>query len=57
MSEVAVEVMDVKSKEATNKMMEHVGRKTIQVKQLPNNFKLSVKVFIAAETEVANSMQ
>ena len=30
-----------------NKMIEHVGRETIEVQQLPNNFKLSVKVFIA----------
>ena len=37
-------------------MIEHVGMKTIQVRQLPNNFKLSVKVFIAG-TEVKNSMQ
>ena len=43
-------------KEATNKMMEHVGMETIQVQQLPNNFKLSVKVFIAG-TKVKNSVQ
>ena len=42
-------------KEATDKMIEHVGRETIQVKQLPNNFKLSVKVFISG-TKVKNSV-
>ena len=36
-----------------NKMIEHVGRETIEVQQLPNNFKLSVKVFIAGK-EVKN---
>ena len=39
-----------------NKMIEHVGRETIDVQQLPNNFKLSVKVFMAG-TEVKNSGQ
>ena len=43
-------------KEATDKMIKHVGRETIQVKQLPNNFKLSVKVFIGG-TKVKNSVQ
>ena len=32
--------------ETTNKMVKHVGRETIQVKQLPKNLKLNTKVFI-----------
>jgi hypothetical protein len=43
-------------KETMNKMVKHVGGETIQVKQFPNNFKLSVKVFIA-RTEVENSVK
>ena len=43
-------------KEATDKMIEHVGRETIQVKQLPNIFKLSVKVYIGG-AKVKNSVQ
>jgi hypothetical protein len=43
-------------KETMNKTVKHVGGETIQVKQFPNNFKLSVKVFIA-RTEVENSVK
>ena len=39
-----------------NKMIEHMGRESIDVQQLPNNFKLSVKIFIAGK-EVKNSGQ
>ena len=34
-------------KETINKTVKYVGGETIQVKQFPNNFKLTVKVFIA----------
>ena len=40
-------------KEATNKMIKHVGREAIQGKQLPNNFNLRVKT----GTDVKNSVQ
>ena len=43
-------------KETTNKMVKHMGRETIQVKQFPNNFKLNMKVFIAG-TDVENPIK
>ena len=42
-------------KKTMNKTVKHVGRETIQVKQFPNKFKASVKVFIA-RTEVEHSV-
>ena len=40
----------------TNKMVKHMGKEPIQVKQFPNNFKLNMKVFVAG-TDVENSMK
>ena len=42
--------------ETTNKIVKHVGRETIQVKQFPNDLKLDMKVFIGG-TKVENSMK
>ena len=43
-------------KETTNKLIKHVGRETIHVKQFPDNLKLSVKVFIVG-TKIENSVK
>ena len=39
-----------------NKLIEHVGGKTIKVEQFPNDFELGMKVFIAG-AEVKNPMK
>ena len=43
-------------KETTNKLIKHVGRETIHVKQFPESLKLSVKVFIVG-TKIKNSVK
>ena len=43
-------------KETTNKLIKHVGRETIHVKQFPDNLKFSVKVFIVGK-KMKNSVK
>ena len=40
-----------------SKMIEHVGRETIEVQQLPNNFKLSVKVHSCKRLKIWGNKQ
>ena len=40
-----------------NKLIEHMGGKTIKVEQFPNDFELSMKVFIAGAEAGENPMK
>ena len=49
--------MEEIAEERTNKLIEHVGGKTIQVGQFPNDFELGVIVFIAgAEMKISDEV-
>jgi hypothetical protein len=49
-------LQDLVKKTMNKTKVKYVGGETIQIKQFPNKFKLSVKVFIA-RTEVENSVK